>query len=327
MAKKMNIIKYSIRIILILSVLRLFMKILMLECKNFSIENQSEKLIIVTGGNSGLGYETVKQLSSSDAHLILASRNIKKGEEAKKLILLDNKHAKIDVMELDLSSFDSVKQFSNDFIAKYETFDVLVNNAGIMAIPEREVTKDNLEMQIGTNHFGHFLLTSLLFPVMKKNGRVINVSSGAHKFQAKEFPFKDIQSVDYYEAWTAYGNSKASNLYFTYELNRRLQNSNRSDIISIATHPGYTATNLQTGRFPFFEQLNSLLAMSPSDGAQSQILAAVGNDIVASNNDFIGPRYLMFGPPSLTTTGKFNIAAQNQLWLESIKITGANFLI
>lgn len=301
------------------------MKILMLECKNFSIEDQSGKLIIVTGGNSGLGFETVKQLSAAGAHLILASRNIKRGEEAKNLILLDNINAKIDVMELDLSSFDSVKQFSNDFIAKYETFDVLVNNAGVMAIPEREITKDNLEMQIGTNHFGHFLLTSLLFPIMKKNGRVINVSSGAHYFQAKEFPFKDIQSLDY-GAWTAYGNSKASNLYFTYELNRRLQKSDRSDIISVATHPGYTATNLQTGKFPFFEQLNSLLAMSSSDGAQSQILAAVSNNVVASNNDFIGPRYKMFGPPSLQSTGKFNVDAQNQLWIESNKITGVKFL-
>jgi protochlorophyllide reductase len=307
---------------------RLIIYFLMLECKEFDIGPQNGKIFIVTGANSGLGYATTVALVKAGGHVIMGCRDLLRGNEARDKILKHIPNGKISVSQLDLSSLSSVRNFVEDFKLRHAAFDVLINNAGIMAVPKRELSLDGIEMQIATNHFGHFLLTALLLPYISRNGRVINHSSGAYiaasprLYFFNKFPFNDIQSHLWYNPWVAYGNSKAANLYFTYELNQRLQKSKRSDIKSIAVHPGYTATNLQTNAFPFGSWSNALFAMDANEGAQSQILAAVDSSIKASDNDFLGPRYLAFGPPAVTYTGMKNVEAQRVLWEESLRLTG-----
>jgi protochlorophyllide reductase len=278
----------------------------------------------------GLGFETVKALAKAGAQVIMTTRSMSKGNEAKLLIVDAYPEAAIDVMQLDLSSFESIRQFAKNVQEKYSSIDVLINNAGVMALPHRELTSDGLEMQIGTNHFGHFLLTSLIFPLLAQNGRVVNHASGAYIFSASNFPAEDLQS-SVYSPWPAYGNSKISNLLFTFELNRRLEkNGNPKNIQSLAVHPGYSATNLQTGRFPMYEQLNQFVAMKAEHGAQSQILAAVGVGVGAQpqHGTMIGPKYNAIGAPAVGAVWEKASSQRSMeiLWAESNLITGANFL-
>jgi NAD(P)-dependent dehydrogenase (short-subunit alcohol dehydrogenase family) len=278
----------------------------------------------------GLGFETVRSLAKAGAQVVLTARSVSKGNEAKLSIVNEHPDAAIDVMQLDLSSFESIRNFSKNVGEKYPSIDVLINNAGVMALPERVVTYDGLEMQIGTNHFGHFLLTSLIFPLLAQNGRVVNHASSAYIFAAENFPAEDIQSTKAYSPWTAYGNSKIANLFFTYELNHRLQkNGNPKNIQSLAVHPGYSATNLQTGRFPMYEQLNQFVAMKAEHGAQSQILAAVGVGVGAEpkHGTMIGPKYFAIGAPAIGGVGEKASSQRSMeiLWDESNRITAANF--
>jgi len=238
----------------------------------------NDKVIIITGANSGLGYYTALSLAKRNAHVLLACRNLHKCDVAKNDILHTYANASVSTMALDLSSFQSVRTFAENVKAVYSHIDVLINNAGIMAVNPREVTADGLEAQIGVNHFGHYLLTCLLFPLLEKNGRIINHSSAAHNFHASTFPYSNLQSEVHYEPWTAYGNSKVANLLFTFELNRKLaRGRNPKGIMSIAVHPGYTATNLQNGKYPFWDVANSWFAMRGEDGALSQI---IGKELV-----------------------------------------------
>jgi NAD(P)-dependent dehydrogenase (short-subunit alcohol dehydrogenase family) len=261
----------------------------------------------------------------------MTSRSLSKGNAAKDEILKSHSDAKVDVMELDLSSFASIKKFAKSVEEKYSQVDVLINNAGVMALPEREITVDGFEMQIGTNHIGHFLLTSLIFPLLAQNGRVVNHASGAHIFASKTFPAEDLQSEKSYSPWVAYGNSKISNLLFTFEFNRRLQVvGNPKNIQSLAVHPGYSATNLQTDRFPMYELLNRYVAMKAEHGAQSQVLAAVGVGVGAQYQPgtMIGPKYHALGAPAVDGVGSVATSEESMkiLWEQSNKLTGANFL-
>ena len=251
-----------------------FLQYAKLEMKNYVIDYSQtpSKVIVITGANSGLGYYTALALAKEKSVVIMACRSRDRCESAKATILKEAPKATVECMDLDLASFESIRTFAKEFTSKYDHLDVLVNNAGIMALPEREVTADGLEFQIGTNHFGHFLLTALLFPHIATNGRIINHSSGAHLMAASNFVFKDLLSEKSYDPWIVYGNSKLANLFFTYELNRRLtKDNNPKNIMSIAVHPGYTSTNLQNSRFPFWEYLNEFAAMKGEEGALSQI--------------------------------------------------------
>ncbi len=249
-----------------------FVKFSIDECLRYKVESDSKgKVILVTGANSGLGYHTSLFLAKEGALVTMACRSKDKCEEAKRSIISIAPHAQVEARVLDLSSFQSIRQFSAEFKAAHSHLDVLVNNAGIMAIPAREITKDGLESQIGTNHFGHFLLTSLLFPIIAKKGRIVNQSNSAHEFAASNFVFNDLLSEKSYEAWSAYGNSKAANLLFTYELNQRLaQAGNTREIISVAVHPGYPATSLQAGKLPLWEYMSALFALKGEHRALSQ---------------------------------------------------------
>lgn len=305
----------------------MFVRYSMYECKSISTKidriKAKDKVIVITGANSGLGYHSSLVLSQAGATIVMGVRNMTRGHDARLKILNLVPGAKLSVYELNLASFESVKQFARSIMKDYKMIDVLMNNAAEMAIPTREVTIDNNERQMSTNHFSHFLLTGLLLPKISKTGRIVNVASAAYILSDNSFT-EDLQSLNYYNPWKAYGNSKMANLLFTYELNKRLQKAG-SSIKSIATHPGYTATNLQVDRYPFWEYTNSFFAMDLADGSLSQIIAALDPDTEASYDNFLGPKYVMFGAPSVEFTGKSTDKARTMLWDESVKITGNNF--
>jgi len=207
-----------------------------------NIPDLTGKVIIVTGGNSGLGYESIKAFAEKGAEVILASRSVEKGEIAKTSI--GNVKGKIDVMQLDLMDFESIRNFAENFKMKYNRLDVLLNNAGIMTTPYFR-TKDGLEAQNGTNHFGHFALTGRLFELIKNtpDSRIVNVSSMAHKQGSMDFGNLLFENGKGYSPIKSYGRSKLSNLLFTYELQSKLESAGIG-CIAVAAHPGVSNTNL-----------------------------------------------------------------------------------
>jgi NAD(P)-dependent dehydrogenase (short-subunit alcohol dehydrogenase family) len=288
------------------------------------------KVIIVTGGNTGLGYESVKALAAKGAEVILTSRSHEKGESAKARIIDKVPEAKIVVMQLDLTDLSSIKKFSEEFKNKYDRLDVLMNNAGIMMSPYF-LTKDGFEGQMGTNHLGHFALTGLLLDhlIRTPGSRVVNVSSGAHKSGVMDFDnllFKDGKG---YSPIKAYGRSKLANLLFTYELHRKFE-ENGIDSIALASHPGGSRTDL--GRYmlkKFFVRLLwpifLLISQSAAKGALTQIRAAV--DPGASGGDYYGPFNgigEMTGYPRKVESNEasHNMDDARRLWQESEKLTG-----
>lgn len=207
------------------------------------IPSQQGRNVIVTGANSGLGYFTTLELARSGAAVTMAVRSVAMGEAARDEILALVPHAKLSVAELDVSSLSSVRKFAADWQKKNnDGLDLLINNAGVMAIPRR-TTVDGFEMQFGTNHLGHFALTGQLLPALAKRpgSRVVNVSSTAHR--AGTMDWNDLMGEKNYNPWRRYGQSKLANLLFTSELNSRLAAAGL-DMKSMAAHPGYAATNL-----------------------------------------------------------------------------------
>lgn len=207
------------------------------------------KTIIVTGGNTGLGFETARCLASKGSTVILACRNAQLGEEAVLKIKSTLPDSNVTFVRLDLGSLKSIKEFSAQFQLKFKRLDILINNAGIMACP-KSVTSDGLEMQFGVNHLGHFYLTQLLLPILVKSGtatspsRVINLSSMGQFLFAPSVGvrFDDIYGDKYYNSWERYGQSKLCNILFSKELNNRYQSKN---VISVSLHPGViTGTEL-----------------------------------------------------------------------------------
>ncbi|XP_028773261.1 short-chain dehydrogenase TIC 32, chloroplastic isoform X2 [Neltuma alba] len=205
---------------------------------------------IVTGATSGIGAETARVLALRGVHVVMAIRDVKAGRQIKEAMVRDNSKAKIEVMELDLSSMESVRNFARQFNSCGLPLNILVNNAGIMATPFK-LSKDNIELQFGTNHIGHFLLTNLLLDTMKrtstehrKEGRIVNVSSRRHRFSYPEgIRFNKINEKSGYNSLSAYGQSKLANVLHANELARLLKEE-RVDITANSLHPGAIATNL-----------------------------------------------------------------------------------
>ncbi len=292
----------------------------------WTVENMSDltgKLIIVTGGNSGLGYESVKAFAHKGADVILTSRSIQKGEDAKASI--GPTKGNIEVMQLDLQDFSSVQSFVKAYKAKYEKLDILLNNAGIMMTPYTK-TKEGYESQLGTNHFGHFKLTGLLLDLIKQtpNSRVVNVSSMAHKWGDFDFSNLQFENGDYTPS-KSYGRSKLANLLFTYELQRKFE-SNNIDSIAVAAHPGGSNTNLARhveGRFIFrlIKPIISSFMMEQDKGALSQIRASV--DPAVKGGDYYGPHKNMRGWPIKVESNEasHNIKVAQELWEVSEKET------
>jgi NAD(P)-dependent dehydrogenase (short-subunit alcohol dehydrogenase family) len=272
------------------------------------------RTIVVTGANSGLGLITARELARAGASVVLAVRNMAKGDEAAAGMTGD-----VTVRKLDLQDLESVREFA----AGTDAVDVLVNNAGIMAVPYAQ-TKDGFESQIGTNHLGHFALTNLLLP--KITDRVVTVSSMMHligRINLKDLNWK----ARPYSAWPAYGQSKLANLLFTSELQRRLERTG-SPVRAVAAHPGYSATNLQghSGRKlgDALMSIGSRLATDADFGAR-QTLYAVSQDV--PGDSFIGPRFSMMGPTR--SVGRSPLARNKDtaaaLWELSEQLTGTAF--
>ena len=254
-----------------------------------NIEDLTGKVIIVTGATSGIGKAAATAIARKNATVVLAVRNCSKGLTVKKEIDAIAKSGETVVMDLDLSKQASVKAFAESFTQKYHRLDVLINNAGIMMCPYSK-TEDGFEIQIGTNHFGHFTLTGLLLPLLKatSDSRVVNVSSGGHIIGNLDFDDLEWEKRRY-NTQRAYGDSKLANLYFTYELGRRFKKHDLNIKVA-AVHPGWTATGLQS-HMPMMLFLNRFFSQPPEMGCLPTLRAAFGVD--TNTGDYFGPDNLM----------------------------------
>lgn len=290
----------------------------------------SGKIILVTGGNSGLGYESVKAFAEKGAEVISACRSVEKGEQAKARI--GNVPGKIVVMELDLASLESVRNFAGQFKKAYARLDILLNNAGIMMTPYF-LTKDNLEGQSGVNHFGHFALTGLLMDLILKTpgARIVNVSSNAHKWGKMDWENPLFGNGKDYTPVRAYGRSKLSNLLFPYELKRRLE-AKGVDAIAVAAHPGGSATNLDRHLrdrwfYKVLKPIAPLLMQSQEMGALPQIRAAVDPEV--KGGEYYGPGGFseMKGYPVRVASNEDSHSVEDarKLWEFSEKMTQVRF--
>lgn len=249
----------------------------------------SSKTIIVTGANAGLGFETALALAKKDATVIMACRNVSKAETAKEQILKEAPSAKLEIIKLDLSNLKSVHAFAEEFLDRYNSLDVLINNAGVMNPPYSK-TVDGFELQMAANYFGHFLLTGLLLNVLEntEGSRIVMLSSIAHK--AGKINFDNLNSEKSFSKIGAYGQSKLACLMHAYELNRRLSAAG-SKVIAVAAHPGVSITDLMRHIPQFllflFRPLLPLVTHKPNKAALPELMAAVGNDV--QGGDYLGP--------------------------------------
>jgi NAD(P)-dependent dehydrogenase (short-subunit alcohol dehydrogenase family) len=294
------------------------------------IPRQAGRTAVVTGANSGLGLAAARALAGAGADVVLACRNVEKGEAAAASIRAGVPGATVVVETLDLSSLASIRDFTERFGAGREDLDLLVNNAGVMAPPRRQ-TADGFELQFGTNHLGHFALTGLLLGQMqgREDARVVTVSSTAHKFG--RIRFDDLQGERRYFRWTAYGQSKLANVLFARELDRRLRAAG-STVKSLAAHPGYSATNLQSAAPPFVDRVvmkvtNRLLAQSAEMGALPELYAATRPNL--DGGLFIGPDGFeeQRGHPKVVSPVKAgrDEATAARLWTVSEDLTGVSY--
>lgn len=297
------------------------------------IPNQTGRTAIVTGANSGLGYETVLALAGKGAHVIIACRSIKRGDEAHAQILRQFPNASLEVIALDLGSLESVRAFADAFKRDHNRLDMLINNAGVMAPPRAE-TADGFEMQIGVNHLGHFALTGLLLDVLLRTpgSRVVTVSSNAQYMG--RINFDDLQSQRSYSRYGAYYQSKLANVLFAFELQRRLEVVGASTI-SVAVHPGLVKTNLQSttvqvsgahGERLMYGMLLPLLAQTPAEGARPQLYAATMPDV--KGGEHIAVAYMhMRGHPTRVRAARaaYNEADARRLWEVSEKLAGVTY--
>ncbi|MEM7334398.1 MAG: oxidoreductase [Chloroflexota bacterium] len=292
----------------------------------------SGKTIVVTGANSGIGYDTAKAFVQKGAKTILACRSMDKANATLAELKREMPNASAEVMRLDLASLASVRQFVADFRANHSQLDILVNNAGIMMVPYGK-TEDGFERQLGTNHFGHFALTGLLFDDLQKSedSRVVNVSSIAHGNGEMDFSNLMYEGGGY-NAGKAYGRSKLANLLFTYEMQRRLDASG-SNMRSIACHPGITQSNLANHLFdPWYmrpiKPIFNLLLQGSEMGALPTIRAAV--DPKANGGSYYGPdgRGQRSGYPIVVKSNRASRdeADAKKLWKLSEELTGMSFL-
>lgn len=297
--------------------------------------SQAGKLALVTGANSGIGYHTALELARKGATVILACRNPKKGEDALKRLKTALPGAKAELVELDVSSLKSVRAFAAAFAARGAALDLLINNAGIMAPLTRKTSADGLEIQMATNHLGHFLLTSLLLPSLRRAPapRVITVASIAHR--RGRMNFDDLQSERSYSPFASYAQTKLANLLFAFELQRRADKAGVK-LASIAAHPGVARTSiiengLGGGRKTFLTRLiglfSSLYTHSEEQGALPTLYAATMPD--AAPGGYYGPdgfREMTGFPVRVDCMPQAkDPAAAARFWDVSEKLTGAKF--
>jgi NAD(P)-dependent dehydrogenase (short-subunit alcohol dehydrogenase family) len=306
------------------------------------IPDQSGRLAVVTGANSGIGLVTARELAGKGAKVIVACRDSSKGNSAVDRMRIDlapnGNEADLEVRELDLADLSSVRAFAEGVIADHpDGIDLLVNNAGVMAPPRKE-TADGFELQFGTNHLGHFALTGLLFDELKKKpgSRVVTVSSNAHKMG--KMNFDDLQGEKSYKRWNAYGQSKLANLIFALDLQRRIDEAGL-DMKSMAAHPGLAATNLGsagtgTGNglinlltTPILKFSHIAFAQDSEHGALPTLYAATVPGLAGGS--YIGPDGIgeHRGQPTIVAPRKVahNHEIADRLWKESAELTGVEY--
>ena len=291
-----------------------------------AIPDQTGRTALVTGANSGIGLHTALELARRGARVLLAVRRLDRGEQAAERIRQQVPQARLDLVPLDLASLASVRAAAAEVGRTLAALDLLVDNAGVMAVP-RGTTADGFETQLGTNHLGHFALTGLLLPRLLASGspRVVVVSSGAHR--TGRIAFDDLQSERSYSRWGAYGQSKLANLLFARELQRRAGDR----LVVAAAHPGYAATHLQSGQgAPLLEALlkvgNLLFAQSDARGAWPSLYAATMPDV--RPGDYWGPSLAeVRGVPKRVgrSTAAQDDAAAALLWHRSEELTGVTY--
>ena len=287
------------------------------------IGDQVGRVAVVTGANSGIGFEAAKALAIKGATIVVASRRKDKGEEAVVSILQVAPDATVEQMQLDLANLNSVSEFVTAFTDRSDRLDMLINNAGVMMPREREETADGFELQFGTNHLGHFALTVQLLPLLMgtEGSRVVNVSSFSQNFG--KLDLNDLQWTERsYDRMGSYGASKIANMLFTLELQRRLREAGAS-AITAAFHPGWTATNLQKAS-PILRWFSPLLGMKPWQGALPTLYTAVSKDV--EGGGYYGPDGLgtMRGYPAANkpSTASTDADVAKNLWELSEKLAG-----
>lgn len=294
------------------------------------IPDQSGRTVVVTGANTGIGYHTAAELAFRGAHVVLAVRNLEKGNTALARIIAAKPDADITLQELDLGSLASIRRAAQALRASYPRIDLLINNAGVMWTP-KQVTEDGFELQFGTNHLGHFALTGLLLdhllPV--RGSRVVTVSSLGHRLRAA-IHFDDLQWERSYSRVGAYGQSKLANLLFTYELQRRLADA-AAPTLAVAAHPGGSNTDLSRNLPGIIQPIKAVLApllfQGPQSGAWPTLRAAT--DPTVEGGQYYGPDGLgeQRGRPKLVQSSaqSHDTELQRRLWDVSEELTGVKF--
>ncbi len=294
-----------------------------------SVPDQSGRTILVTGANTGIGYEAARVLAGRGARVLLGCRSTVKARDARERICALHPKAKVELLSLDLGNLQSVREAADE-VSREARLDLLINNAGIM-VPPREETADGFESQFGVNHLGHFALTGLLLEKLlaTPGSRVVNVSSGAHKWGKIEFD--DVNATRSYNRQTRYGMSKLANLLFTFDLQRRLATAG-AETIAVACHPGVSETELSRNMPAWMKLLTPvfrLLSHPPPQGALPTLRAAT--DPQVEGGQYYGPAGLleMSGPPVLVEGNEASQDTQvaRRLWDLSVEMTGVEIAL
>jgi NAD(P)-dependent dehydrogenase (short-subunit alcohol dehydrogenase family) len=299
-----------------------------------SVPDLADQTVLVTGANSGIGFQAADVFAKRGAHVLLGCRDPRKAEDAIARIRAAAPQARLTALEIDLADLAGVRSAAQRVNDGTERLDILCNNAGVMAVP-RTVTTDGFELQFAVNHLGHFALTGLLFErlLAAPGARIVNVSSTAHRIG--HIRFEDLDGAVHYNKWGAYAQSKLANLLFTFELQRRLE-QRRARAISVACHPGYANTQLQgvgpameNSKFGvwFFAVGNRFVAQSAEKGAWPTLYAATAPDV--RGGDYIGPGgpAELYGLPKKVraNTAAYDESVAQQLWQVSVERTGVSY--
>jgi NAD(P)-dependent dehydrogenase (short-subunit alcohol dehydrogenase family) len=289
------------------------------------IPDQTDRVAVITGANTGLGYETAAALAEHGAHVVLAVRNLDKGKDAAARITAQSPHADVALQELDLTSLESIRAAAEQLRSDYDRIDLLINNAGVMWTP-KSTTKDGFELQFGTNHLGHFALTGLLLERLLPvpGSRVVTVSSMGHRIRA-DIHFDDLQWDRSYSRVGAYGQAKLANLLFTYELQRRL--APRSTTIATAAHPGGSRTELTRNLPAPVARVSAVLEPLFQDAAMGALpTLRAATDPGVSGGQYFGPDGFaeLRGYPRVVASSdkSHDVDLQRRLWAVSEELTG-----
>lgn len=297
------------------------------------IPSQAGKIALITGANSGIGYQAARELARHGAHVLLGCRNEAKGRAALERLLREAPGASAEVVPLDMASLASIHSFATAFIGRGVALDLLINNAGVMALPKREVTEDGFERQFGTNHLGHFALTGLLLPSLlaAPSPRVVTVASLAHR--TGKIDFENLQRERGYEGWDAYNASKLANILFARELDRRARAAH-SRLLSLAVHPGVSTTSIfENGpgttnlKAIMVKLLAPVMMQNDEAGALPTLYAATSPN--AHGGEYIGPDGFgeLKGSPVVVQPRPqaLDTAVGERLWAVSEELTGVHY--